>query len=103
MVIRFSANPPFSVIFENVSLQGFPLRRPKTPELLPSSHEDFCFSWEPGSEFTARTIPQESFWHLFPGISANLSEGQGVQAGGRMRECMTANLAVVGFKLLPEW
>lgn len=103
MVIRFSANPPFSVIFENVSLQGFPLCRPKPPELLPSSHEDFCFFWEPGSEFTARTIPQESFWHLFLGTSANLSEGQGVQAGGRMRECMTANLAAVSFKLLPEW
>lgn len=42
--------------------------------------EDFCFSWEPGSEFTARAIPQESFWHLFPGTSVNLSEGQGVQA-----------------------
>lgn len=67
------------------------------------SCDDFCFSWEPGSELTARTVPQESFWHLFPGTFVNLSEGQGVQAGGGMRECPTANLAVVGSKLQPEW
>lgn len=39
----------------------------------------------------------------FPGTSVNLSEGQGVQAGGGMREFPTANLIVVGFKLLLEW
>lgn len=44
MVIRFSSNPPFLVMFEYVSLQGFSLLNPKPPELpIPPPVQIFIF------------------------------------------------------------
>lgn len=50
MVVSFSVNPPFLVIFECISLQGFPLHSPKPNELPhPSSCVDMFLTW--GSEW----------------------------------------------------
>lgn len=106
MVIKFSVNPPFQVIFVCISLQGFPLLSCKPAELPhPSSRVDLFLTWEPGSELSRRAIPQESAQHLLAGRSVNPSEGEGVGAGGRMRDHKTANLVVEGFKckLHSEW
>lgn len=87
MVITFSVNPPFQVIFVCIALQGFPLLCRKPAELPhPSSRVDLFLTWEPGSELSRRAIPQDPAQHPLAGRSVNPSEGEGGGAGGRMRD-----------------
>lgn len=85
MVITFSVNPPFQVIFVCISLQGFPLLRRKPAELPhPSSRVDLFLTWEPGIRAVQTSNP--SAQHPLAGRSVNPSEGEGGGAGGRMRD-----------------
>lgn len=58
MVVSFSVNPPFLVIFECISIQGFPLHSPKPNELPhPSSCVDIFLTWGPEWELVQMSNP----------------------------------------------